>query len=454
MTIDDHRRRQRAPIRADDAVPASIAATLAYQVRRDHPPHRLPARRDAHPKHHGTVQAELIVDPDVPEALRHGVFATPGRRYDAWIRFSNAFRVRHDVVRDARGMAVKLLGVDGPRLPASVSSVDAAGVARTDLEAREPAGQPAALVDAEPVADTQDFLMVTHAAFFAATATDFLDFPAAVSGFAPGTGSALASTLRFLGFFFRLRPFRCRWRAFLALQRSSVQTLSPLTLRYFSQTPYRLGPHVVKFGVRPHRRPSIGDRLCLFARGLAYRFKRLPFVNVARWEHALRDELFRATAEGDITFDFLIQRRPSTDTDTDTHADSQAGDDTRASRGRRDRLPIDDATVVWGEGRAPFVKVGTIRIPRQALDAAGVAERLALGEHLSFSPWHTLAAHEPIGSINRARRVVYERIAALRHQLNGVRRVEPRPGESAAEYLRRAGTGAGAGAGGPDRGSR
>ena len=361
-----------------DGIAATIGATLAYEVRRDYPPHRLPARRDAHPKHHGTVPAEFRVRNDVPEALRHGVLATPGASYPAWIRFSNAFRVRHDLVRDARGMAVKLMGVDPERADA-----------------------------------TQDFLMVTYPAFFAATATDFLDFPAAVS--APsGGGGALGAVMRTTRYFFRLRPFRFRWRAFRALRGSMTRTLSPLTLRYFSQTPYRLGPHAVKFGVRPHQQPSFGDRVRLRARGFLFGLNVLPFVKLElpQWEFMLRDELFRALATRGADFDFVVQRQ----------TDPQ-------------RMPIDDATVVWDEGRSPFVTVATIHIPPQPLDAAAIDERLAFSEQLSFTPWHTLDAHEPLGSINAARRVVYEMISSLRHELNHARRREPRAGESPSSYL-------------------
>jgi hypothetical protein len=46
-----------------------------------------------------------------------------------------------------------------------------------------------------------------------------------------------------------------------------------------------------------------------------------------------------------------------------------------------------------------------------------------------------LPAHEPLGSINAARRVVYERISAVRHGLNKRQKREPRPGETAAGYL-------------------
>jgi hypothetical protein len=359
---------------AIDKTAANIAATLAFQVRRDHPPDRLPAQRDAHPKHHGTVEAELIVDAGIPEELRHGVFATPGRRYQAWIRFSNAFRVRHDMERDARGIAIKLLGVNPD----------------------------------EPQA-TQDFLMVTHSAFFAATAADFLEFPAAVGS----TGPKSAAALRAIRFFFRLRPpFRFRWRAFRAFGKTRIRAMSPLAIRYFSQTPYRVGPHEVKFSVRPTIRPSAAQRLRFWMRTLPWRFRPLSFLKSAGSGDFLRAELFRALAAGDVTFDFLVQRR------TDP-----------------DRMPLDNATVIWSERQSPYVKVATLRLPKQALTDAAIAERLAFSEHLSFTPWHTLA-HEPLGSINQARRIVYETISSLRHEMNGKRRREPLPGESPADYLR------------------
>ena len=49
---------------------------------------RKPVRRGQHPKQHGCVRADFIVEPDLPEALRHGVLREP-RTYRALIRFSN-----------------------------------------------------------------------------------------------------------------------------------------------------------------------------------------------------------------------------------------------------------------------------------------------------------------------------------------------------------------------------
>jgi len=46
-------------------------------------------------------------------------------------------------------------------------------------------------------------------------------------------------------------------------------------------------------------------------------------------------------------------------------------------------------------------------------------------EQLSFTPWHSLPEHQPLGSINRARRVIYEAVSEFRHRINGTKRMEP-----------------------------
>jgi hypothetical protein len=47
-------------------------------------------------------------------------------------------------------------------------------------------------------------------------------------------------------------------------------------------------------------------------------------------------------------------------------------------------------------------------------------------DNLSFSPWHGLAEHQPLGLVNRVRRRVYLAISAHRHELNGVQPQEPK----------------------------
>ena len=63
-----------------------------------------------------------------------------------------------------------------------------------------------------------------------------------------------------------------------------------------------------------------------------------------------------------------------------------------------------------------------LHIPAQQVDSA--AQR-AFGENLSFTPWHSLPEHRPLGGINRARKIVYAAISTFRHAQNGVPRQEP-----------------------------
>jgi hypothetical protein len=94
------------------------------------------AIRDAHAKSHGILGGELIVNPDIPEDLQQGLFATPGAKYDIIARLSStAGAIRSDQLRGVRGLGIKVLGVNGTR---ALCGDDA---------------------------NTQDFLLVTHKEF-------------------------------------------------------------------------------------------------------------------------------------------------------------------------------------------------------------------------------------------------------------------------------------------------
>ena len=85
-------------------------------------------------------------------------------------------------------------------------------------------------------------------------------------------------------------------------------------------------------------------------------------------------------------------------------------------------MSVEDSRIEWTELDAPFVKVATITIPRQVFSTPA---QDAFGEHLSFTPWHALPEHRPLGGMNRVRRDVYEAVSVLRHELNGAERREP-----------------------------
>jgi hypothetical protein len=68
------------------------------------------------------------------------------------------------------------------------------------------------------------------------------------------------------------------------------------------------------------------------------------------------------------------------------------------------------------------VAVATLRLPCQRLDSPA---QLAFAHNLSFNPWHTLAAHRPLGNQNRARRRLYQTLSTLRQAMNETPHREP-----------------------------
>src|SRR5262245_8394558 len=74
------------------------------------------AFRDVFAKSNGFLKGELTVSADLPEQMRQGVFAHAAT-YPAVIRLSsNPGDVVSDTIPEARGMAIKLIGVEGARL--------------------------------------------------------------------------------------------------------------------------------------------------------------------------------------------------------------------------------------------------------------------------------------------------------------------------------------------------
>lgn len=73
--------------------------------------------RGGNTKTHGIVRAELTIRDDLPEQLRHGIFAEP-RTYRAWVRFSGPGPYVPADIDDIGflSMGVKLMGVPGPKL--------------------------------------------------------------------------------------------------------------------------------------------------------------------------------------------------------------------------------------------------------------------------------------------------------------------------------------------------
>jgi hypothetical protein len=99
------------------------------------------AIRSVHAKSHGLLAATVEVLDDLPPELAQGLFAEPGR-YEAVIRLSTTpGDLLHDSVSTPRGMALKVLNVDGPRLPGSAQSTSQDFVMVNGKEFNSPSGK-------------------------------------------------------------------------------------------------------------------------------------------------------------------------------------------------------------------------------------------------------------------------------------------------------------------------
>ena len=112
----------------------------------------------------------------------------------------------------------------------------------------------------------------------------------------------------------------------------------------------------------------------------------------------LREKLRKHLQKSEACMEFLIQPRTS------------------------NTMSVEDSMTEWQESEAPFYKVATIRIPPQVFDTP---DQNKFCENLSFTPWHTLPEHKPLGVINRMRKVIYDRISEVRHDMNSTHRSEP-----------------------------
>ncbi len=324
------------------------------------------SRRGVHAKDHGCVKATFVVNPDVPEALRTGVFATPGKSYDAWVRFSNAtgvvtadYETTHKSTGEAehkatsRGMAIKLMGVDG-----------------------------ATLFD-EQGPKTQDFLLINQPMFGFGDVATYLKVTQLQLQF-KDNNQAIFGTLFGLIPHPTIAPMSKEdiGKTQNILKRIGSDTMSnPLDGPYFSASPFLFGRNrAAKFSVTrrdPETKP----------------------IDEFPSDDALRQAMKRSlsvTGGKPAVYDFAVQLRP------DGLKPNDVG------------FPIEDAASQWNETNdAPFQKVAVVTVPPQDFDNP---LRITECEHLVFTPWHGLVEHQPLGGINRLRRAVYIASSQYREQ--------------------------------------
>lgn len=267
------------------------------------------------------------------------------------------FRVLPDIGRDlARGIFVP-----GAADQAIVRFSNGAGTIETDSR-RDLRGVAIRVVGED--GRTQDFLLTNAPASHARDAYQFMAAAKASAGRSkPLAVLALVKTL----------GLREAWRMLRSLSSATSRDVESLaTEQFWSRAPFAIGPFAVKFTLVP----TASSRGATLAAGDNY----------------LRDDLTRRLKDDAVRFRLQAQRYVDDST-----------------------TPIEDGAVEWNERDAPPEDVAELVIPRQDLTTAAAREAEEMVDRLAFSPWTSSQEIRPIGSLNRARRLVYETGAAYRN---------------------------------------
>ncbi len=242
-------------------------------------------------------------------------------------------------------------------------------------------------VDGERVAGSlpgrsQDFLMVNGPAFAAPTPADFLGpakLLAATTEKMPRTKNLISATLR--GAEAALEA--------VGLQSGKLRGLGgepqrhPLGETYFTQVPFLYGPYMAKFSLAP----------------LSPALLALAGTAIPNEADAQRQAIQAALASEEAQWAFNVQLCRDLD-----------------------RMPVEDASVPWPEEISPWITVATLVLPPQR-SWSGLSEQTE--KSLAFSPWNALAAHRPLGAINRARKRVMKVSRQFRSNFNRCPITEP-----------------------------
>jgi hypothetical protein len=239
---------------------------------------------------------------------------------------------------------------------------------------------------ADDTASTQDFILVTHREFPFPDAAAYLKRGMPVAWLLARTPDpAMLFVGRMLG---GIQSTLKRVKRSLptALELFSEPNTHILGLTFWSSAPLRYGDHVAKIQYVP-----------LSASVKALEGRRMP---KGAGPDAFRDMVVTFFATDAAEYELQVQL--CTDPVT---------------------MPIEDATVPWPEKDSPHIGVAKITFPVQDPDTP---ERRRFGDDvLSFNSWRGLAAHRPLGSINRLKKLVYEASSDFRHRVNNVARMEP-----------------------------
>ncbi len=347
----------------DESITIDEISRTMQHITRKMASHYRHAYRPVHAKSHGVLVGTFEVLPNLPPELAQGLFAAPAT-YPVIFRFStNPGDLLADNVSSPRGLALKVLNVPGDQLPSNLGGT------------------------------TQDFVCVNANAFSAPDPAGFLkglklldktlDIPEPVKHAVSVTAQAANAVLKAVHI------------PSATLEGFGASATHILGESFSTVAPLRYGAYVAKIGFAP-----ASDNLKALTG---------KHVDLGAGYNALEDLIKHFFRHETAVWDVKVQL---------ALAEPGIAEDAKKS------FPIEKADTVWPEEESPWQTVARITVLPQ--DSYSDPRQLVVDEQLSFTPWHALAAHQPLGGIMRSRLKAYQEAAKYRAQRNNRVIAEPK----------------------------
>ena len=327
------------------------------------------AYRPVHAKSHGLLVGTLEVLPGLPPELAQGLFAQPAA-YPVLFRFStNPGDILSDKVSTPKGLAIKVMNVPGEQLPSNQGNT------------------------------TQDFVCVNSKVFNAPDAKGFLEgiklFDKTLN-VSDGVKEVVSTVARAANTV--LSAVHVNSPALEGLGAPAVHILGET---FSTVAPLRYGSYIAKLAFVP----------------ASENLKELTgkSVDISQGFNALEDMIKDFFRHQSGVWEVQVQLALVEDASLELKEQS---------------FPIEKADTQWPEEAkgskpgSPYVTVARITMPAQ--DSYSDDRQLFVDEQLSFTPWHGLAAHQPLGGIMRSRLKAYAEAAKFRAMRNKREAIEPK----------------------------
>jgi hypothetical protein len=210
-------------------------------------------------------------------------------------------------------------------------------------------------VQIRPGSETHELMMTNAASSHARNAGQFMDFATAMAG------SKLLILPRLV---FGVGPFETVRMLLKVVRQVSKPVPSLCTEQFWSRAPYKMGPYAVKLTLVPVLRSTESG----------------PGSS----PNYLGDDLVNRLKQGEVVYQLKVQLWLD-----------------------ENRTPIEDGSVEWKEVDSPPVTIAELILPRQDLTTRAAESERQKVDLMQFNPWNTTDDFRPLGSLNRARKLVY-----------------------------------------------